>query len=152
MVWPGEAVVHVSIVNWIKGEMRGSKEARSWQRGDARDSPWEEVMLDRIPASLSAGLDVTTAEPLRANAESGACYQGQTHGHEGFLLSPDEARGMLSASRKNADVIFPYLIGEELLTEPGGRPASRWVIDFHPRGSARGAALRNAASSASRRW
>ncbi len=131
MVWPGEAVVHVSVVNWIKGAPEGPK-ALSWQQGDARDGPWERVTLDKIPASLSAGVDVTTARPLRANAASGGCFQGQTHGHEAFLLSADEARAMLRASPRNAEVLFPYLVGEELLTEPGGRP-TRWVIDFHPR-------------------
>ena len=131
MVWPGDAVVHVSVVNWIKGALPGDK-TLSWQRGDARDSPWEHATLDRIPASLSAGVDVTTARALRANAASGACFQGQTHGHEAFLLSAEEARAMLRASRRNAEVLFPYLVGEELLTEPGGRP-TRWVIDFYPR-------------------
>jgi SAM-dependent methyltransferase len=131
MVWPGDAVVHVSIANWIKSDLPGPKKL-SWQEGDALDSPWKEVSLERIPSSLSASYDVTSAKALRANAESDACLQGQTHGHEGFLLSEDEARSMCVSSKKNADVIFPYLIGEELLTRPGGQPA-RWVIDFHPR-------------------
>lgn len=131
MVWPGDAVVHVSIVNWIRGEHEGEKKL-SWQVGDLRDSPWMEVLLDRIPSSLSANLDVTTAQSLGKNSKSGTCYQGQTHGHKGFLLSTEEARAMYASSRSNAEVIFPYLIGEELLTEPGGHP-TRWVIDFRQR-------------------
>ena len=131
MVWPGEAVVHVSIVNWIKGDLEGPKKL-SWQEGDARTSPWKETKLDRIPSSLSAKLDVTSARILAANATASACYQGQTHGHDGFLLSSDEARAMCIASPSNEEVIFPYLIGEELLTKPGAQPG-RWVIDFHPR-------------------
>lgn len=131
MVWPGEAVVHVSIVNWIKGDLDGQKKL-SWQEGDARDGLWKDVRLDRIPSSLSAKLDVTTAEVLAVNATADACCQGQTHGHEGFLLTEEEARAMCAASRKNAEVIFPYLIGEDLLTRPGGQP-TRWVIDLHPR-------------------
>jgi hypothetical protein len=131
MVWPGEAVVHVSIANWIKGEMGGPKKL-SWQEGDDRNGPWKEVTLDRIPSSLSAGLDVTGAKILRANADAAACFQGQTHGHEGFLLSAVEARAMIMASRANEEVIFPYLIGDDLLTDPKGQP-TRWVIDFHPR-------------------
>ncbi|MEO5728879.1 MAG: DNA methyltransferase, partial [Byssovorax sp.] len=131
MVWPGEAVVHVSIVNWIKGYLDGQKKL-SWQEGDSRDGSWKDVRLDRIPSSLSAKLDVTTAKVLAVNATADACSQGQTHGHEGFLLTEEEARVMCTASRKNAEVIFPYLTGEELLTRPGGQPA-RWVIDFNPR-------------------
>lgn len=131
MVWPGDAVVHVSIANWLKGAQDGSKRL-SWQEGDARDSPWNDAMLDRIPASLSASFDVTSAKALRVNANSGACYQGQTHGHDGFMLSDSEARAMCAAERMNAEVLFPYLIGEELLSVQGGGP-TRWVIDFHPR-------------------
>lgn len=129
MVWPGDAVVHVSIANWVKGTSEGSKKL-SWQEGDVRDSPWSTTTLERIPANLSARVDVTSAVILKCNVESGLCYQGQTHGHEGFLLEPDEARAMIHSSAKNRDVLFPYLIGEELLTV--GAP-TRYVIDFHPR-------------------
>jgi hypothetical protein len=131
MEWPGDAVVHVSIVNWVKGEAPGPKRL-SWQRDGEREGRWETAMLRRIPASLSASVDVTSASPLRANVASGACFQGQTHGHEGFLLSAGEAGEMMRAAPENAEVVFPYLVGEELLTAPNGRP-SRWVIDFHPR-------------------
>ena len=130
MVWPGEAAVHVAVVNWIKGPIAGPRRL-SWQEGNARGGPWREAMLERIPTSLSARADVTGATALRANAGAGACYQGQTHGHAGFLLSPAEARAMCAASARNREVLFPYLIGEELLA--GGGPG-RWVIDFHPRG------------------
>ena len=123
--------MHVSVVNWIKAAQEDPKKL-SWQEGDARDSPWSEVLLDRVPASLSASLDVTSAASLAANADAGGCYQGQTHGHEGFLLSPDEAHAMCAAQSKNAEVIFPYLIGEDLLNEPGGQP-TRWLIDFGAR-------------------
>ena len=132
MVWPGEAVVHVAVVNWIKGELEGPKRL-SWQEGDRRGGPWREAVLDRIPASLSAGLDVTSATALRANVRAEACWQGQTHGHAGFLVTPREARAMCAAAPENREVLFPYLIGKELLA--GGGP-ERWVIDFHPRGEA----------------
>lgn len=131
MVWPGEAIVHVSVVNWTKGPANGRKKL-SWQEGDKRESHWHEKRLARIPASLSPDVDVTDAKTLRTNAESGACFQGQTHGHEGFLLSADEGLSMLAASKKNRDVIFPYLIGDDLLSNLDGKP-SRWVIDFSPR-------------------
>ncbi|MBK9261429.1 MAG: class I SAM-dependent DNA methyltransferase [Polyangiaceae bacterium] len=131
MVWPGEAIVHVSVVNWVKGIAHGPKKL-SWQEGDGIDSPWKESQLDNIPSSLSTNVDVTQAKSLRANAEAGVCYQGQTHGHEGFLLSEAEARHMLSISTTNRDVLFPYLIGDDLLSNMHGQP-SRWVIDFSPR-------------------
>jgi SAM-dependent methyltransferase len=128
MVWPGEAIVHVSIVNWIKGEYEDKKKL-SWQLGDARDSPWEDDLVDRIPASLSANLDVTSAHSLTTNASSGACYQGQTHGHEGFLLSTEEARA-LHADKSARASIHPYLVGEDLVGRLASDP-SRWVIDLN---------------------
>lgn len=128
MVWPGEAVVHVSIVNWVKGPRDGPKKL-SWQAGDARNSPWKTVTLPRIPASLSASRDVTGARTLLANAASGACYQGQTHGHEKFLLTADEARA-LRADGRAREVVHPYLVGEDLVGNLGSAP-SRWVIDLN---------------------
>lgn len=130
-VWPGEAVVHVSIVNWVKGKAKGEKRL-SWQTGDSKESPWEAINLDEINAALSPRLDVTSAVALAVNADSDACYQGQTHGNDGFLLDPDAARVLVAKDPRSRDVLFPYLIGEDLLSRPDRSP-SRWAIDFHPR-------------------
>lgn len=129
-VWVGDAVVHVSIANWIKGEQLGKKKLFT-QVGDDKDSPWEVAELDTINSALSAKLDVTQAKKLSVNANSEACYQGQTHGHKGFLLTPNEAAAMIRESRNNTEVIFPYLIGEELLSVKPPLP-QRYIIDLHP--------------------
>ncbi len=127
-VWSGEAIVHVSIVNWVKGEQKGMKRLYI-QHGDSVDSPWESVELETINTSLSFSTDVSTALPLEANINSEACYQGQTHGHEGFLLEIEVAKEIMTdESAKPA--IFPYLIGADLLGEQGGRP-SRYIIDLN---------------------
>jgi hypothetical protein len=60
------------------------------------------------------------------------CSQGQTHGHEGFLLSRDSARAFIARSPRSREVLFPYLTGDDLLARRGGDPF-RYVIDFHPR-------------------
>jgi hypothetical protein len=130
-VWSGSAAVHVSVVNWIKGMDTGKKRLFT-QIGDKTDSPWEVVELDYISSALSASFDVTTAAPLKANSEAGVSYQGQTHGHEGFLLSADEAASMRRRSKVNAEVILPYLTADDLLTNRPPRP-SRYVIDFYQR-------------------
>ncbi len=130
-VWSGDAAVHVSIANWIKGDAPGIKKLFT-QLGDQEDSPWSVVELDTIGPALSASFDVTQAQRLRANIDSGACYQGQTHGHEGFLLQPDQATTLLSESARNAEVLFPYLTGDDLLSTKPPAP-QRYVIDFHPR-------------------
>jgi hypothetical protein len=122
-VWSGEAAVNVSIVNWVKAQEPGKKRLYR-QLGDRRDSDFEVVELDRIGPALSGRLDVTGAKRLRSNMDSGACYQGQTHGHEGFLLSPDEAREMVGRSANNSEVLFPFLIANDLL---GNNPQS-WPL------------------------
>jgi SAM-dependent methyltransferase len=130
-VWSGDAVVHVSIVNWIKGEQGGKKKLYK-QLGDNRHSPWQVIEVDKINSALSATLDVTDAKRLNINMNSGMCYQGQTHGHEAFLLTPSEASMMISKAQKNAEVIFPYLTADNLLTYNPPLP-QRYAIDFHPR-------------------
>jgi len=129
-VWPGEAVVHVSIVNWLKGKQPGKKKLFS-QHGDRLDSPWSVTELDSIGPSLSADTEVSSAQILQANVNALACYQGQTQGHKGFLLSPDEAKEMLRADKNNAQVIFPYLIGDDIIEQVPPAP-SRFIIDYCP--------------------
>lgn len=129
-VWSGDANVNVSIVNWIKGNIPGKKKLYT-QIGDKKDSPWEVVERDRVNASLSTEFDVTSAQVLQTNRQSGTCYQGQTHGHEGFLLTEAEATDIIRQSPANANVIFPYLTADELIANKPPLP-TRYVIDFQP--------------------
>jgi len=130
-VWSGDAAVHVSIVNWIKGEDDREKTLMT-QLGDKVSSEEKVEKLGFISSSLSSGTDVSAAVRLRANQQSGACYQGQTHGHEGFLLAPHEAAALLKESPANSGVLFPYFIADDLL---GNKPPlpGRYVIDFGTR-------------------
>ncbi len=130
-VWSGDAVVHVSIVNWVKGEKAGKKKLLA-QLGDSLDSPWQVWELDYINSSLSATTDVSQAKKILVNANSGTCYQGQTHGHEGFLLTPTQSLFFVTQQIINQEVIFPYLTADELFSTYPPLP-QRYVIDFHPR-------------------
>lgn len=127
-VWSGDAVVHVSIANWVKGSQAGKKTIFR-QLGDRRDSPWEMKSLDKIGPSLSFELDVSIAQPIKANASSTACYQGQTHGHEGFLLDAAEAHDLAKRDPGIEKYIHPFLITDDLIGTPDGLP-SRYVVDF----------------------
>lgn len=131
MPWSGDAVVHVSIANWIKGEEDGKKRLYV-QEGNDPAGGWAYTDLDTINTSLSFNTDVSQARRIDANAKKGGCYQGQTHGHKGFLLRPDEAASMIAADSKNDEVLFPFLIADDFLGSVAGQP-SRFVIDFHPR-------------------
>jgi len=130
-VWSGDAAVHVSIVNWVKGDQKGKKKLFK-QLGDDIDSPWEVVELDRIGPALSGRFDVTQARKLSCNADSDTTFQGQTHGHKGFLLPRDEAEQLLEREPDCAEVLFPYLTFDELIRTVPPEP-QRYVIDFYPR-------------------
>jgi type I restriction-modification system DNA methylase subunit len=124
-VWSGDAAVHVSIVNWIKGRQKGKKKLYT-QLGDEIRSPWVMKELAAIGPSLSELLEVSECYRLQANMDSEACYQGQTHGHEGFLLTFEQANRFRQEPSSRA-VLHPYMTGDELLSI--GRPA-RCIIDL----------------------
>ncbi|WP_422931644.1 class I SAM-dependent DNA methyltransferase [Singulisphaera sp. PoT] len=127
-VWSGEAVVHVSIVNWIKGEQKGLKKLYT-QKGDSKESPWIVEEVERIPSSLTSSLDVTTAVPLRCNQIPKPCFEGQQPGHDGFRLTQSEAIELSRKEPKAEQVLHPYLNGTELLSS-AYKDSSRYIIDF----------------------
>ncbi len=128
MIWPGEAVVHVSIVNWLKGEDKSSKRLYN-QDGNIIEDGWRHTDLDRIPSSLSFRYDVTKAQSLKANAKLGGCYQGQTHGHKAFLLRPTNAQLLIAKHSEYGEVLKPFLTSDDLVGEHNSKP-TRYVIDF----------------------
>lgn len=129
-VWSGEAAVHVSIVNWIKG-VDDSVKTLTFQKGDHVNSPWETFEVPQINASLSNELDVTAAVRLSANYVPQQCFSGQFPRNHGFLITAEIADEMIQSDPRNKDVIYPFFIGAELLTK--GIP-QRWVIDFQKLG------------------
>jgi SAM-dependent methyltransferase len=128
-VWSGEAAVHVSLVNWIKGQQPGIKKLYT-QIGDAKDSPWKCEELDAIGPTLSSNTDSSAAKILRANQDPKRAYVGQYPFNEGFWLQPQEAAELIRKEPNLREVIFPYMIGRDLVED--GRP-SRWIIDFGQR-------------------
>ena len=50
----------------------------------------------------------------------------------GFVIEPAEAEEWIAADPRNAEVLFPYLNGEDLNSRSDAS-ASRWVIDFDDR-------------------
>jgi hypothetical protein len=119
--WSGDATVEVSIVNWKKGDHTGPKTL--WlSRGTTK------MEVPEITGSLSANTDLRAAQKLNANRKPKVCFQGQTPQHTpGFVLTPEHARKFVEADPKAANVIHPFLIGEEL--NGNGQP-SRFVIDI----------------------
>lgn len=123
--WSGDAAVHVSIVNWIKGPSDAPKQLST--QND--DGSWSMVELDSINSSLADRIDVSKAFKLKQNMAMGVC-QGQTHGHDGFVLNWTQASEIDSLDASSAGTVHFYLIGETMIGRPGGRP-DRFVIDLN---------------------
>ena len=125
---PGDASVHVSIVNWIKGNAKERKRLE-FQCGDSINDRFRYHELPFINSSLSLAVNLSNANKLHSNKTPKYCYQGQTHGHSGFLLNASDALDILNKDHKLSDVLFPFLTADDLLSVKGGLP-KRYVIDF----------------------
>ncbi len=90
-----------------------------------------DVVVDRISTLLEPAGRVA-GTPARLAENSGIAFQGCIVLGMGFVLAPEEATAWIDADPKNAEVLFPYLTGEDLNSRPGTSP-SRWVIDFNDR-------------------
>jgi len=111
--WPGKAAVVTSRVHVHKGVWSG-----------------ERSLLGRPAPFISAFLsDREEWSPERLKANEGLAYQGSIVLGMGFVLLPDQASMMLDADPKNAEVIFSYINGDDLNSDPEQKP-SRWVINF----------------------
>ena len=121
--------MHVSIVNWIKGTQEGKKKL-STQLRDKADGEWSVIEHNYINRSLSSKSDTSKALVLKANERPKWCFQGQNPVNEGFFLEPEQALALLEQNLKNRDVLFPYMIGRDLVEDYG---PSRWIIDFGQR-------------------
>ena len=67
--------------------------------------------------------------PLRLSENSGVGFIGCYVLGMGFVIEESEAQEWIHADARNAEVLFPYLNGEDLNSRPDNS-ASRWVIDF----------------------
>lgn len=111
--WPGKAAVVTSRVHVHRGEWRGSRQI------NGQSVPF-------VSAFLSAQ-EEWSPKPLAANAN--LSFQGSIVLGMGFVLAPEDAQQMLRSNRANAEVVLPYLNGEDLNSDPEQK-ARRWVINF----------------------
>ena len=116
--WPGEAKVHVSIVNWI-------------------DSPAIEPTRFLLDGEEVVGISTSLNESARGSWTAAAlvvnkarCFQGPIPVGAGFVLDGIEASRL--RDRTDADytkVVRPYLTAADITEDPTQQP-SRWIIDF----------------------
>jgi len=113
--WPGEASVETAAV-WIAQRWAGP----IFLDGAALDAI-DEMLYRRSPARWRK-------QRLIQNADQS--FQGSITLGKGFNLSPDQAKDLIARNAKNAEVLCPYLGGEDLNHSPT-LTAPRWVINFY---------------------
>jgi hypothetical protein len=93
----------------------------------------DDILVGRISTLLEPAGTVV-GDPFRLTENTKLAYIGCYVLGMGFVLEdPSEARDWIAANPMNAEVLFPYLSGEDLNSLPNGGPAPRWVIDFDHR-------------------
>ncbi|EPD84341.1 hypothetical protein HMPREF1529_02407 [Microbacterium sp. oral taxon 186 str. F0373] len=127
-------------------EITRSIQSRSWPAASANleyAAVWGTigVVADAVPriADDIAVRRITTllepvgrieGKPARLAENAGIAFQGCVVLGMGFILPPARAQEWIAADSRNAEVLFPYLNGEDLNSRPDAS-ASRWVIDFN---------------------
>ncbi|QFP75031.1 type IIL restriction-modification enzyme MmeI [Deinococcus sp. AJ005] len=111
--WPGAAAVVTSRIHMIRGEWQG-----------VRSLSGEEVTF--ISSFLT---DEDDKKALSLASNSGKSFQGSITLGMGFVLSEVVAQQLLEQNPASADVVYPYLTGDDLTSHPR-QAASRWVINF----------------------
>lgn len=84
--------------------------------------------VSAISSFLKAGEEEWEARTLAEN--KGIGFQGAIVLGDGFLTTEAQARQWIAEDERNAEVLFPYLIGEDLTSSPTQAP-SRWIINFY---------------------
>jgi hypothetical protein len=111
--WPGKAAVVTSRIHVHKGDWLG-----------------ERSLLGRLVLFISAFLsDREEWSPEKLKGNEGIAFKGSGVTGLGFVLEPNEAQRMLDDDPRNADVIFQYLNGQNLNSDPEQNP-HRWIINF----------------------
>lgn len=114
MKWPGIAAVEVSLVSIAKSNWEG---------------PF--VLDGKSVRTITPYLDNSEVQgnPWKLKTNEGKSFQGSIVLGKGFLLELDEAKFLITKDKRNKDVLFPYLNGDDLNNSPDQSP-SRWVINF----------------------
>lgn len=116
--WPGEAKVHVSLVNWVKGP---------WPQPALLDGVAVDGISSQLRSIRNSSIDALVLPQNGQRAFAGVVPQAK-----GFILEEDEARPLLQESPALSLVVRPFLNGDDIVNTRDGGP-SRWIIDFESR-------------------
>lgn len=112
--WPGEAALEIAKA-WLR---------RSWNGSYSLDG--------ETVSGINSWLDPSgrvTGNAYRLLATKKCSFIGSFINGLGFTVPPDEAKDLIERDKRNADVLFPYLNGEDV-SGNAKHEASRWVINF----------------------
>lgn len=113
--WPGEATLEIAKV-WATAE--------PWHGARVLDGRRVQGIDEMLYPHSRSGW---RKQRLVENADKS--FQGSIVLGLGFTMSPEEAQELIIEDPKYANVLFPYLVGEDLNSSPT-QTASRWVINF----------------------
>jgi hypothetical protein len=113
--WPGDATVEVAQLWLYHGK---------WGSPPTLDAKHVKLITTALEPGSRA-----TGKPYRLHSAEKRSFQGSILATDGFILSPEEAKSLLDADARNADVVMPYMNGEDLNSRPDCT-ASRYVINF----------------------
>ena len=116
MPWPGQASLEVSLLHAFRGTWAGPRRL-------------DGVPIDAIPTTLQAGVVGT---PRRLAFNAGVAYLGANILGTGFFLTDAEANQLLETTPSAAEIVRPFLNGQELNDDPLQRSV-RQIIDFGER-------------------
>jgi hypothetical protein len=111
--WPGAAAVVTSRVHVSKNKWKGQ-----YNLSDRQVNYISPFLSDREEWS-----------PKQLKCNEGIAFQGCITRGLGFVITSDEAKAMLNVDSRNSEIIFPYLNGEDINSDPLQCP-SRYVINF----------------------
>lgn len=113
--WPGAASLEIAIVWLVRGIWKGA-------------SILNGIEVGGITADLTAPSSVS-GNPFQLAANADLAFEGAKTIGLGFMLEAEEASELKRKNPKNGDVLYPYLIGQDLNSRPDQSP-SRWTITF----------------------
>ena len=114
--WPGDTTLEIAKV-WAT--------SHSWHSSR---------LLDERPV---AGIDEMLYPPSESDwrkqrlaANANKSFQGSiVLGTDGFTMTPEEAQSLMSKDSRNAEVLMPFLVGEDINQSPT-LTAPKWIINF----------------------
>lgn len=117
--WPGVAAVNISLLSIFKGIWKGTKVL------DGKKVNYISTFFDD-----EENKEYATQKVCRIAQNMNTSFAGTIVVGKGFILSKEEGNYLIKSNQKNADVVRPYLNGENL-NQNYEQKADRYIIDMH---------------------